>query len=103
MHLGATGENGPIIATLMNETSRESRLANHKPSGRTAGRSGMPSYVTLLKGVLTSADLEGSLQGQPLDALIYEIQQGNVYVNLHTNAYPDGEIRGHLYAAYNGS
>ncbi|MGH2603614.1 MAG: CHRD domain-containing protein [Dehalococcoidia bacterium] len=38
----------------------------------------------------------GSLAGQPLSALIAQIQSGNAYVNVHTTQFPGGEIRGQL-------
>ena len=49
----------------------------------------------------------GSLAGQPLSALIDQINAGNAYVNIHTNDgvaptdtgpgdFPGGEIRGQI-------
>jgi hypothetical protein len=34
--------------------------------------------------------------GQPLSALIDQIEAGNTYVNVHTSAHTGGEIRGQL-------
>jgi len=86
LHLGAKGEIGPIVAFLFDESNRAERVD-------TSGKGARP---TRIRGALETADLIGPLQGQPLDRLIAEIQAGNVYVNIHTPAYPDGELRGQL-------
>ena len=36
--------------------------------------------------------------GEPIEALVDEMMAGNTYVNVHTERYPDGEIRGHVIA-----
>jgi hypothetical protein len=46
--------------------------------------------------IFSAADLIGPMAGQELLALVNELAAGNVYVNVHTEAYPDGEIRGQL-------
>lgn len=83
LHLAPSGENGPVVAFLFDETNRGTRLQ------RSRGGSS-------LAGVLGGVDLTGPLQGQPLDRLIGEIQAGNVYINIHTSENPDGLIRGQL-------
>lgn len=79
LHLGAEGENGPVVANLLSGSAFEGR-----------GR------FRRLKADLETGDLVGPLQGQPLDALIRAIQAGNVYVNIHTDRNPGGEVRGQL-------
>ena len=77
LHLGSADENGPIVVDLLQTTeTRRRRL-----------RRGF-------RGEITSEDLTGPLTGQPLDALVGEILAGRVYINIHTRANPDGEIRG---------
>lgn len=83
LHLGAQGENGPVVAALI-----EPRDPN---DGRDSRR-----RLRRIAGALGSADLTGPLTGQPLDALIAEIEAGNVYVNIHTRSAPSGFIRGQL-------
>lgn len=84
LHLAPEGENGPIIASLLPadlfELPRRVRQRLRKE----------------LKGELTSEDLSGPLAGQPLDALIGEILEGNIYINIHTELVPSGQIRGQL-------
>ena len=91
LHLGATGANGPVVANL---------LAPRAPGGGSFG-------TDLQTFALTGADLTGPLSDFPLDALIAEIEAGNVYFNVRTSDgapntmgaagdNPDGEIRAQL-------
>jgi len=80
LHLGAEGENGPVVVDL---------LAN----GDLRDRNGV---IKLLRANITRDALTGPLAGQPLDVLSEAIQEGNVYINLHTEQNPAGEIRGQL-------
>lgn len=83
LHLAPEGENGPVVASLLSsDFDPDSR------EGRRARRG--------FEGELTAADLTGPLAGQPLDALIGAIQDGEVYINIHSEDYPSGEIRGQL-------
>ena len=92
VHLGAPSRNGPVVA----------RLYPHGKSGKKGEFSGV-----LAEGRLTSADLIGPLTGASLADLIAELDDGDVYVNVHTNDGVDpansgpgdfrlGEIRGQL-------
>lgn len=51
---------------------------------------------TLSQGTFTTANFIGPLAGQPMSALLAAIYEGRAYVNVHTTAYPAGEIRGTL-------
>jgi hypothetical protein len=88
LHLGAAGVNGPIVASLYSAPPG---------GGREQG--------ILVHGSIRASDLEGPLAGHSLDELLGEIQDGNIYVNVHTNDgigdintgpgdFPMGEIRG---------
>lgn len=83
LHLGPEGENGPVVAFLFNDENRSVRV-------RREGRG------TRLRGRIETGDLVGPLQGQPLDRLIAEIEAGNIYINIHTEENPGGQIRGQL-------
>ena len=80
LHLAPQGENGPIVAILLGDTPFLSESVD----------------LEELDGELTASSLTGPLAGQPLDALIAEIEAGNVYVNIHTEDFQSGEIRGQL-------
>ena len=77
IHKGKVGENGPVIVTLFKTGS---------PSATTNG--------TLSQGNITSAKLEGPLAGKQLSDLINLLNNREAYVNVHTQANPNGEIRG---------
>jgi hypothetical protein len=79
IHVGGEDENGPVVAFLFGPVA---------PGGRSAG--------TLARGEITAADLVGPLAGQPLSALVAEIESGDAYVNVHTAEYPMGEIRAQI-------
>ena len=50
----------------------------------------------LATGVITADDLVGPLDGADLSDLIEEMRSGNTYVNVHTEAFGGGEIRGQI-------
>lgn len=77
IHQGSSSEAGPVVATLFNPST---------PTG--------PITEELTAGSITSANLEGPLQGKQLSDLIALMQNGQAYVNVHTEQNPDGEIRG---------
>jgi hypothetical protein len=77
IHQGSSSEAGPVVATLFNPST---------PTGPMTGE--------LTVGSITSANLEGPLQGKQLSDLIALMQNGQAYVNVHTEQNPDGEIRG---------
>ncbi len=91
IHVGAKGENGPVVAPL---------FAPMAPGGGV--KNGQ-----IAQGTITADKLDGPLKGQPLSALIAAMDSGNAYVNLHTNDgkdpagtgpgdLPAGEIRGQI-------
>jgi Ca2+/Na+ antiporter len=75
IHNAKAGENGDPIAML--------QIA--KSSG-----------PTLAQGNITGSDLMGSLAGKSITDLVAKMQSGETYVNVHTNANPNGEIRGQI-------
>ena len=79
IHLGEFGQNGEIIVPLL--------------------KSSTPVDVhngTLVKGKVTSADLVGSLTGKTLTELVQLFNNTKTYVNIHTEQYPNGELRGEI-------
>jgi hypothetical protein len=56
------------------------------------------SFTGLLSsGVITASDLIGPLAGMTLDDLVQAIAENRAYVNVHTQPFPGGEIRGQLH------
>ena len=95
IHQGQPGTIGPIVVWLYPGTAVN--VTAPLGAGRTDG--------VLVEGTFTAANLTGPLAGQPLSALIAQMDGGNAYLNFHTNDgvgatntgpgdFPGGEIRG---------
>ena len=81
IHNGTTGENGDIVATLSNGISAEGD--DRPPQIGFAGN-------------ITSNELQGPLEDKEISDLVSLVSDGNAYVNVHTDKYPDGAIRGQI-------
>jgi hypothetical protein len=79
LHLGTAGENGPVVAFLFGPV---------KP--------GISLTQGLVTGTLTRYELTGPLKGQTIRDLIRLMEEEKIYVNVHTQQKPDGEIRGQV-------
>ena len=80
IHSGKTGANGPILVTLFKTESPSSK----------------PINGILTSGNITNADLEGPMAGKTLIDLTKAMELGETYVNVHSEEYPNGEIRGQI-------
>ena len=79
IHRGSKGENGPPVAGLF------------------GGPAKIGSFGGILsQGKITEESLLGELQGKTVADLVRLIESGNAYVNVLTETYPAGEIRGQL-------
>jgi hypothetical protein len=96
IHRGVAGTNGGIVVWLYPSTAP---VAGPLGGGRLDG--------VIAEGTITAANLVGTLAGQPLSALVDLLQNGQAYVNAHTNDgvsptntgpgdYPGGEVRGQV-------
>lgn len=83
IHLAPAGENGPPVVWL------------HSPAGEPELVEGVTTG-TLATGSFSADDLVGPLEGATLDDLVEEMAAGNTYTNVHTEAFPDGEVRGQI-------
>ena len=81
IHLAPRGEDGPIVVDL-----------------KVPARCAVERTSISCRGSFTSTNLEGSLAGRSLGALLREMRAGRTYVNVHTMDFPDGEIRGQVRA-----
>lgn len=82
IHMGASGKNGPPIVWLYPAKAYPVKMGK---------RSGL-----LARGSFTASNLVGPLQGKTIADLMKEMRKGDLYVNVHTKAHPDGEIRGKI-------
>ncbi|MEX2571312.1 MAG: CHRD domain-containing protein [Gemmatimonadota bacterium] len=85
IHLAPAGQNGGIVVWLYPDGPPPQLIP-----GRTNG--------ILAEGTIAADDLTGSLAGQPLSALLDAMATGGAYVNVHTDQFPPGEIRGQIKA-----
>ena len=81
IHNGTEGQNGDIVVTL---TKNKSAKGNESP----------PNIG--FSGNITKDDLQGPLKDKELTDLVSLMSDGNAYVNVHTDKYPDGAIRGQI-------
>ena len=79
IHFGQPGKNGPPIANIFSGPKREGKVRGN-----------------ISQASLTANDLKGDFKGKSINELVELIKSGDVYVNVHTDAYPDGEIRGQI-------
>jgi CHRD domain len=79
-HNAKVGENGEIVADLMTPTTKNNDV----------------SYGMTIRGNLSDSSLKGPMQGMTLADLVAAMDTGEIYVNIHTDAHPDGEIRGQI-------
>ncbi|HTX13975.1 MAG TPA: CHRD domain-containing protein [Candidatus Baltobacteraceae bacterium] len=83
IHIGPEGQEGPVAVWLY-----PSKPPAVIKKGKFTG--------VLARGTITEASLMGPLQGKTIADLVSDIKDGNAYVNVHTTAHPEGEIRGQI-------
>ena len=80
IHLGKVGENGSVVVVLFEQLDNATG----------------PVDGTFAQANFTAADLQGPMQGKGISDLVRAMQNGGTYTNVHTVAFPDGEIRGQI-------
>ncbi len=79
IHIARKGKNGPPVAPLFGGPKKEGMYTG-----------------TLGEGTITDKDLVGPMGGKTVKDLIKALRAGELYVNVHTDKYPDGELRGQI-------
>ena len=79
IHKGEFGQNGDVIVTLFNPG---------KPIDIVNG--------TLVEGNIDASSLQGPIKGKSINDLVQMMNNTQTYVNIHTEQYPNGEIRGQI-------
>jgi CHRD domain len=74
VHQGAEGENGPVVVTLFKYDTPMNQVSEN--------------------GTITADKLEGPMAGKQISDLATAGGNGTLYVNVHTEKNPNGEIRG---------
>ena len=80
IHMASAGENGPIVLPLFGDPFVEDAVTLNGP---------------LAEGTASAEDVSGPLEGD-FEGLIAAMREGDAYVNVHTLAFPPGEIRGQI-------
>jgi hypothetical protein len=83
IHVAPAGANGPVVVWLYPDAPPPQPIP-----GRSSG--------ILATGTITAANLVGPLAGADLEDLLALMDAGETYVNVHTEQFPPGEIRGQI-------
>jgi len=79
IHQGKSSENGEPVVDLVADGNKQKT-----------------SNGLFINGSIVDSSLIGPLKGKSVSDLVSSMNSGNNYVNVHTQAHPDGEIRGQL-------
>lgn len=79
-HLGKVGENGPVVVTFFKYDSPRNNVSE--------------------TGSITADMLEGPMKGKKLSDLALAGANGSLYINIHTEKNPNGEIRGQVEGSF---
>jgi hypothetical protein len=82
VHNGTTGQDGDIVVSLLSNSKSAKGNATPPKIG--------------FNGNITKGDLRGPMQGKDISDLITLMGNGSAYVNIHTDKYPKGGIRGQI-------
>ena len=82
VHNGTTGQDGDIVVSLLSNSKSAKGNATPPKIG--------------FNGNITKGDLRGPMQGKDISDLITLMGNGSAYVNIHTDKYPKGAIRGQI-------
>jgi len=80
IHMAPAGQNGVVVVVLFDRSDN--------------GNSKIDDNV--LEGTITADDLVGPLVGNPLTVLMREMEEGHAYINVHSEEFPAGHIRGQI-------
>jgi hypothetical protein len=81
IHCAPAGSNGPVVAFLAAQV-----------------QSGFDGKIEV-KATLTDANITNPACGATIAELVQSMRNGNTYVNVHSIAFPAGEIRGQIRGA----
>ncbi len=95
IHLGEPGQAGKPVAPLYPAKMSSMSSTSPEKSGTSSDdKMAMGGMTCIAQGTITSASLVGPLKGKTIQDLLDDIRAGKAYVNVHTKAHPDGDIRG---------
>ena len=83
LHMAPAGQNGGVVVWLY-------------PDGPPPQPIPGPTNGILATGTITADDLVGAMAGMQISDLLAAADAGMLYANVHTTAFPGGEVRGQL-------
>ena len=90
---------GKQIDYELNVKDMNNFMMAHIHQGK-ASENGQPvAMLSMGKGKITSDDLQGPLTGKQLSDLAKLLENGDAYINVHTQQNQNGEIRGQITAS----
>ncbi|KAI3437994.1 hypothetical protein D9Q98_000437 [Chlorella vulgaris] len=92
IHQGGPEDNGPVIVFLVPVGVGSAATTNTLPQLSPPASGADLVY----QGRFTAADMGGPAAGNSLEQLYQLFESDGAYVNVHTSAYPNGEIRGQV-------
>ncbi|NJP32007.1 CHRD domain-containing protein [Micromonospora thermarum] len=94
IHFGGRHQSGGIIAFLCGSPSKDGK------GGAPKGTKECPPSPAKVEGTIKPADVIGpqeqGIKPGEFDEVVEAIKAGVTYVNVHTDKYPNGEIRGQI-------
>jgi CHRD domain len=85
IHNGSQGQSGDILVSLLSKSK--------------SAKGGTSSPEIDFSGNISKRDLRGELEGKDISDLVSLMSNGSAYVNIHTDKYPKGAIRGQIASA----
>jgi hypothetical protein len=83
VHNGSKDENGPIVVTLFN---KEDPIWADYPYSINGN--------SIIEGTFNATELEGHYKGKTIEEFADALSRGDLYVNVQTEGYPNGDLRG---------
>lgn len=89
-HMGERGTEGSVVAWMYPASDAK------QPANLTSSQVGKVMNGKLIEGNDSAPDLIGPLKGKTVNDLVQAMNNGSIYVNVHTTQNPGGEIRGQI-------